>query len=71
MNSVISLQDRVPHIHIKDLVTSNIHVLPISMIRDISTGKLGIDELEDRDGTIRALMYMLISKIDHELEESR
>lgn len=53
--SVTSIDAHRPHIA---LVTpdGNAHVCPVRMFEDIAAGKLSIDDIDDRDQIIRAVI---------------
>lgn len=45
-----------PHITVVDLVTNNVHVLPIKTLYDLSHGSIKIDDIEEFEPLIRAVL---------------
>lgn len=55
MTKVAQMDDHRPHVGIPT-PDGNAHVLPVSLLEDIAAGRRSIDDLDDRDQIVRAII---------------
>lgn len=70
MADIIDLTEFTHHIHTTDPVTKNVHVLPVGLLRNLANGVTKFSEIEEMDETLRSIIYMLVDRINAEIDEA-
>ncbi len=50
-----------------DPVTRDVHVIPVSTIRDLAHGRIELDDFDRPNSAMRGMIYMLVDMIDDEI----
>lgn len=63
MGKVVDLSEYRPHISMS-CPDGNVHIVPIALLDDIVDGNRSIDDIEDRDQVIRAILADWLMYVD-------
>ena len=63
MCNVVSISDYKPHIIALDKVTNVVHVVPVELVSKVADGCITMDDIEQSDSVIRALLNNLLEAL--------
>lgn len=61
-SNVVYFEDYMPHVSVFSDV-GDIHIIPLSLMKKIASGSMSIDELDDRDAIVRAIIGGWLRKL--------